>query len=191
LLYTMCDPPNVAGATACTPMMTVMALLQRGDVHLGFIGGAEVDRFGNVNTTSIGDPSAPTIRLPGSGGGADIAALARRLIVIMEHQRRRFRERVDYITSPGFGDGPGWRERVGLPRGGPSALITTLGTFRFPPETCEATLTSVHPGASLPDVQAQTQWPLATLDPLGITAPPTSQELAVIREYDPDHFWTG
>lgn len=191
LLYTMCDPPNIVGAAACTPMLTVMALLQRGEVDVGFIGGAEIDRYGNVNTTCIGEPAAPTVRLPGSGGAADIAALAHRLVVIMEHKRHRFRSQVDYVTSPGFGDGPGWRERVGLRRGGPSALITTLGMFAFPSDTCEATLVSCHPGVSVDDVQAETQWPVAGADSLPTTLAPTLEELAVIREYDPEHFWTG
>jgi glutaconate CoA-transferase subunit B len=172
-------------------MATVMGLLQRGDVDVGFIGGAQIDRYGNVNTTCVGPLAAPSVRLPGSGGGADIASSARRLVVMMEHERRRFRPRVDFVTSPGFGDSPGWRERVGLARGGPAALITTLGMFTFPPATCEATLERCHPGVSVRDVQSETGWPVAVADPIGTTEPPSSQELAIIREYDPRHFWTG
>src|SRR5207302_2812808 len=105
LLYTMGDPPNVAGAAWCTGMFNVMSLLSQGAVQLGFIGGAQVDRFGNLNTSYIGDFRAPHTKLPGSGGAADIASLAQRHVIIMEHERRRLVERVDYITSPGFGDG--------------------------------------------------------------------------------------
>jgi glutaconate CoA-transferase subunit B len=190
LLYTMCDPPNVAGATACVPMTTVMSLLQRGNVDVGFIGGAEIDRYGNLNTSYIGSIDAPTVRLPGSGGGTDIACLARRLVVIMAHERRRFRAKVDYVTSPGHGDGPGWRERQGLIRGGPSVLITTLGVFTFPGETCEATLQSLHPGVTAEEVERQTGWPIRAGADVGATLEPSPAELAMIREYDPEGFWT-
>src|SRR5215470_8364952 len=109
-LYTMSDAPNVADAAWATGLLEVMYQLQRGGVHLGFIGGAEVDRFGNINTTVIGARDQPRIKLPGSGGGADIACLARRLVALMEHEPRRLRERVDFVTSPGWGDGTlDWR----------------------------------------------------------------------------------
>src|SRR5947209_3820608 len=154
LLYTMADPPNIAGATWATGLWEVMSYLQRGEVDLGFIGGAEVDRFGNLNTSYIGDPDHPEVKLPGSGGAADIAALSRRFVIIMPHETRRLVEGVSYVTSPGHGDGTGsrspgdvsWRERVGLPGGGPAALITTLGVFGF--EDGEAILRSYHPFTS-------------------------------------------
>src|SRR3954466_4669728 len=112
-LYTMSDAPNVRGAAWATGLLEVMALLQRGDVDLGFIGGAEVDRFGNINTNLIGSREAPRVKLPGSGGGADIASLAQRLVALMEHEPRRLRARVDFVTSPGrYGDGSAeWRQR--------------------------------------------------------------------------------
>src|SRR5215472_1042905 len=151
-LYTMSDAPNVADAAWATGLLEVMALLQRGEVHVGFIGGAEVDRFGNINTTLIGSRQEPRTKLPGSGGGADIACLAQRLVALMEHEPRRLRERVDFVTSPGYGysdaDGGGgaaWRRRQGLVRGGPSAVITTLGVLRFSPASGEAFLDSYHP----------------------------------------------
>ena len=190
LLYTMSDPPNVARAVACGPMSTVMSLLQRGAVDLGFIGGAEVDRYGNLNTSYIGSGSTPSVRLPGSGGAADIASLARRFVMVMQHEKRRFKPRVDYITSPGFGEGPGWRERTGLPGGGPSALVTTLGVFRFNAETCEAALESWHEGSSVDEVRAETGWDLHIGEDAHPTPPPTEEELAIIREYDPMGFWT-
>ena len=190
LLYTMCDPANVAGASACVPMATIMGLLQAGHVDVGFIGGAEIDRYGNLNTTCIGPIQRPSVRLPGSGGGADIACLARRLIVMMPHERRRFREKVDYVTSPGHGQGPGWRRDQGLVGGGPAVLITTMGVFVFPPDTCEATLCSIHPGVTLDEVQKETGWPLRVLPDLGATLLPTAEELAVVRQYDPEGFWT-
>jgi glutaconate CoA-transferase subunit B len=191
LLYTMSDPPNVAGASWCTSMQNVMALLARGDVALGFIGGAQVDRFGNVNTSYIGDPFQPSTKLPGSGGACDIAALAGRTVVIMEHGRRRLVERVDYVTSPGHGDGPAWRGRVGLPGGGPSAIITTLAVLEFEPETAEAVMASYHPGSDPQAVRAATGWDLRSLPTVGQTPPPTRDELAIIRRYDPRGYWTG
>jgi glutaconate CoA-transferase subunit B len=190
LLYTMGDPPNVAGARWCTRTVSVMGLLQRGEIAAGFIGAAEVDRHGNVNTSYIGDPHRPTVKLPGSGGGADIASLAQRLIVIMAHERKRLRERVDYITSPGYGDGADWRERKGLPRGGTSVVITTLGVLRFDPQTKEAYLASFHRGSSVDECVRETGWPLRVAPDVRETDPPSAAELAVIREYDPTGFWT-
>jgi glutaconate CoA-transferase subunit B len=191
LLYTMSDPPNIAEAAWCTSMPNVLALLAQGSVGLGFIGGAQVDRFGNVNTSYIGDPAHPTTKLPGSGGACDIASLAGRTVVIMEHERRRLVDRVDYITSPGFGDGPGWRQRIGLPGGGPKAIITTLGVLTFERETAEAVLASYHPGGDPASVEAATGWPLRVRADLHETPPPTADELSIIRRYDPQGFWTG
>lgn len=189
-LYTMCDPPNIGGASWCTRTLNVMALLQHGVVDVGFIGGAEVDRFGNVNTSYIGDFHAPTVRLPGSGGAADIASLARRLVVIMEHEKRRLKERVDFITSPGYGDGRDWRHRVGLLRGGPVAVITTMGVLGFDPDTHEAVLRSYHPGTTPEEVRANTGWDLKLAPDIHPTPPPTPEELRLIREYDREGHWT-
>ncbi|HLJ68390.1 MAG TPA: CoA-transferase [Chloroflexota bacterium] len=189
LLYTMADPPNIVGATWATGLWEVMSYLQRGEVDLGFIGGAEVDRHGNLNTSYIGDATRPAVKLPGSGGAADIASLSRRFVMIMQHERRRLRERVDYITSPGYGDGAGWRQRIGLTGGGPSALITSLGVFGF--EQGEAVLRSYHPFSSPAEIATHTGWPLRTASELGPTVAPTPDELAIIRAYDPEGFWTG
>src|SRR5207248_3824924 len=150
LIYTMADPPNIGGATQCLEMISVMSLLQSGRVHLGFLGAAEVDRFGNLNSTQVQGPRG-IIRLPGSGGACDIASLAHRFVVLLEHKKERLPERVSFLTSPGNGDGPGWRKRVGLPRGGPSAAITTKAVLRFR-EDGEAYLHSVHPGIDVDDV---------------------------------------
>ena len=122
LIYTMADPPNILGATQCLDMLSVMSLLQSGRVHLGFLGAAEVDRYGNLNSTQVRGPKG-LVRLPGSGGACDIASLAQRFVVSLDHDRQRLPERVSYITSPGNGDGKNWRQRVGLPRGGPSAVL--------------------------------------------------------------------
>src|SRR5947207_3923759 len=159
-LGTMGDPPNVAGALWATRMSNAMALMAQGEVDLGFIGGAEVDRFGNLNTSYVGDPRRPAVKLPGSGGGADIAVLSRRWVALMSHEPRRLVERVSYVTSPGHGTGAGWRRRHGLTGGGPAAIVTTLAVLRFPEGGGEAELASVHPGHTVDEVRAQTGWDL-------------------------------
>jgi glutaconate CoA-transferase subunit B len=189
-IITMGDPPNIAGAVACTTLVEVMGYLQRGRVDVGFLGGAEVDRYGNLNTTWAVDGSR-RLRLPGSGGAADIAALARRTVIIMHHERRRFPERVRYLTSPGYGTGPGWRERVGLLRGGPSRVISSLGVFGFDPASREMVLESVHPGVTMEEVRSQTGWPVRVGADCGDTPEPTREELDVLRRFDPDGMWTG
>jgi glutaconate CoA-transferase, subunit B len=189
-LVTMSDGPNVTGAVWCTEMREVMGLMQAGRVTLGFIGGAQLDRFGNLNTTYVG-PRSKLVRLPGSGGAPDIASLARRHVVIMAHERRRFVERVDYVTSPGHGAGGDWRARTGLPGGGPSGVITTLGLFRFDPVTREMVLASVHPGVTAEEIRAQTGWPLRLAPEVIETPRPSADELATIRRFDPEGFWTG
>jgi glutaconate CoA-transferase subunit B len=181
-LGTMGDPPNVAGALWATRMSNVMALMAQGLVDLGFIGGAEVDRFGNLNTSYVGPPEHPSVKLPGSGGGADIAILSRRWVTLMTHERRRLVERVSFVTSPGYGDGsPGWRKRNGLVGGGPAAIITTLCVFRFPPEGGEAYLDSVHPGHTVAEVREATGWTVSVPASVDETRAPTDEELRQIR----------
>jgi glutaconate CoA-transferase subunit B len=190
-ILTMGDLPNLYKAQWLSDTADIMGMLQRGLVDVSFIGGAQVDRFGNLNTTYIGRPEKTKTRLPGSGGACDLASLAKRHIIIMNHEKRRFVPRVDYITSPGYGDGPGWRQAVGLPRGGPSAVITTLGVLRFHPQTCEMVLASVHPGIAPDQVQANTGWPLKISPDLVETPEPRAEELSAMRKFDPGGFWTG
>jgi glutaconate CoA-transferase subunit B len=188
LIYTMADPPNLLGATQCLDMLGVMSLLQSGRVHLGFLGAAEVDRFGNLNSTEVRGAKGLT-RLPGSGGACDIASLAQRFVVLLEHSKERLPERVSYVTSPGNGDGGGWRERVGLPRGGPAAVITTKSVVRFGDDG-EAFLASVHPGVEVDDVVRNTGWKLRVSGQVTSTLEPSAEELKAIRDYDRDGFWT-
>jgi glutaconate CoA-transferase subunit B len=189
LLYTMGDPPNLRGATQCGAMLDVMGLLQQGRVDVGFLGAAEVDRFGSLNTT-WGYRNKEMQRLPGSGGACDIACLARRTVVLLAHDRARLCDRVSHVTSPGFGSGEGWRRAQGLPpASGPSSIITTLGVLRFGHDG-EAFLASVHPGISVEEVFANTGWTLRVADELMETEPPSDAELRVMRELDPNHFWT-
>jgi len=165
-----------------------MSLLQYGRVHLGFLGAAEVDRFGNLNSTQV-QGTKGMVRLPGSGGACDIASLAQRFVVLLEHSKQRLPERVSYVTSPGNGDGSGWRQRVGLPRGGPSAVITTKAVLRFGKDG-EACLASVHPGVELDDVVRNTGWKLQISETVMQTPEPSAAELKAIRDYDKDGFWT-
>jgi glutaconate CoA-transferase, subunit B len=189
LLYTMGDPSNLLNATYCGDMLYVMSLLQQGRVNVGFLGAAEVDRFGNLNTT-WGNRNGQQIRLPGSGGACDIASLAQRTVVLLEHSPQRLVPRVGHITSPGNGTGNGWRREQGLPlRSGPSAIITTLGVLRFGDDG-EAYLASVHPGVSVEEVLSNTGWTLRVAEDMTTTPEPNPAELAAIREIDPQHFWT-
>jgi glutaconate CoA-transferase subunit B len=169
-------------------MLGVMSLLQSGRVHLGFLGAAEVDRFGNLNSTAVRGAKGMR-RLPGSGGACDIASLAQRFVVLLEHSKERLPERVSYVTSPGNGDGAGWRRQVGLPRGGPAAVITTKAVFRFGSDG-EAYLASSHPGVEIDDIVRTTGWKLRVSGEVTPTPEPSGEELRAIREYDRDRFWT-
>jgi glutaconate CoA-transferase subunit B len=189
LIYTMADPPNIRGATQCLDMGSVMGLLQAGRVNLGFLGAAEVDRYGNLNSTQVSGKNG-IVRLPGSGGACDIASLAQRFVALLEHSRHRLPERVSYITSPGNGDGAGWRKRVGLLRGGPAAVITSKCVLRFG-EDGEAYLASAHPGVAVEDVVANTGWKLKVGAEAATTPEPNEAELRAIRGYDREGFWTG
>ncbi len=188
-IITMGDPPNIARAISCTTTLDVMGVLQQGRVDLGFLGGAEIDRYGNLNTTWVED--GRRVRLPGSGGACDIAALSRRFVVIMSHERRRFRERVTYLTSPGYGEGGSWRQDLGLRGGGPSKVITTLGVFSFDAVTKEMILLSVHPGVEVEDIQRETAWRVSMAPRVEQTPAPTPEELEAILRFDPKGTWTG
>lgn len=189
LLYTMGDPPNLAGATLAGNMLDVMGILQQGSVNVGFLGAAEVDRFGNLNTT-WGQREGHPARLPGSGGACDIACMAQRTVVLLEHTRRRLVEHVSYITSPGNGTGAGWRGAQGLPaKSGPAAVITTLGVLRFGADG-EAYLASAHPRVQVDEVRRNTGWALRVAENTPQTSPPTAEELGAMREMDPSGFWT-
>jgi glutaconate CoA-transferase subunit B len=190
-IMTMGDLPNLYRAQWLADTADAMALLQSGAVDVSFIGGAQVDRFGNLNTSYIGGVETVQTRLPGSGGACDLACLAKRHIIVMTHEKRRFVARVDYITSPGWGEGGDWRRHSGLFRGGPSRVITTLGIFSFDFTTREMVLTSVHPGVSPAQVKARTGWPLRVAGEVGRTPVPTAAELKMLRSFDPHGYWTG
>jgi glutaconate CoA-transferase subunit B len=190
-ILTMGDLPNLFRAKWLSDTQDVMGILQQGYIDASFIGGAQVDRFGNLNTSYIMNTGKHLTRLPGSGGACDLASLAKRHIIVMAHEKHRFVPRVDYITSPGYGDGPGWRENAGLPRGGPSAVITSCGIMKFDSVSKEMVLISIHPGVSVRHIIENTGWPLKISDTLEKTPVPTEYELKVLRELDPEGYWTG
>ncbi|HEY7176742.1 MAG TPA: CoA-transferase, partial [Micromonosporaceae bacterium] len=159
--------------------------LQPGRVDIGFLGAAQIDRYANINTTVIGDDYRhPKVRLPGAGGAPEIAASCREVIVVVRQSPRTFVERVDFITSVGHGTGPGDRERLGLRGAGPSMVITDLGILTTDPETCELTLSHVHPGVTVAQARAATGWDLRVAPDLEVTPPPTDTELAVLRDLE-------
>ncbi len=189
LLHTMGDPPNQAGAAWATGTCQVMGLLQAGRADIGFIGGAEVDRYGNVNTSYIGDPARPEVKLPGSGGAADIAAMARRLLIIVQHEKRRLVSRVGYVTTPGFLDGGDGRRAAGLAHGGPAAVITDLAVLRPRPPENVLCLASWHQGSDPAAVRANTGWDLEVFAQAGETPAPTPDEMEALRQVDREGFW--
>lgn len=178
------DPALVSGATSvCSMADLFMNYLQGGRIEVAFLGGAQIDRYGNLNTTVIGDYQHPKVRLPGSGGACEIAIHARRIFVIMRLTKRAFVERVDFITSPGhLAGGPDARAAHGIPGRGPQIVVTDKAILRFDRQTGEMVLASVHPGVSVADVQAEVGWPLLVADDLSVTEAPTAAELRLIRE---------
>ncbi|GAB4531542.1 MAG: CoA-transferase subunit beta [Anaerolineales bacterium] len=177
------DPTLVTGATAVCSMYDIFALyLQRGNVDVGFLGGAQIDRFGNINATVIGsDYKHPKVRLPGSGGAELIAAWANRCYIITQHQKRRFPERVDFVTSAGFLDGRARRDAAGVRGGGPQAVVTDIGMLE-PDENGELILTALHPGKAIEEARANTGWALKCADQVRVTEPPNADELRILRE---------
>jgi len=178
------DPCLNPGAAMIGGLVNVMGMfLQGGWVDVGFLSGSQVDKFGNINTTAIGDYAKPKSRLPGSGGANSIGSLARKVLIIALHDTRRLAERVDFITTPGYIDGPGARERWGLPPDtGPQVIITNKAVMRFDPDTREAYLVTFHPGNSIDEIVENTGWDLKIADEVGETEPPSAEELRVIRE---------
>lgn len=187
------DACLVPGSAMLAGLTEVFGLLmQPGYVDVGFIGAAQIDRHGNLNSTVIGAYENPKVRLPGSGGANDIGSLAKRLIVIMKQDARKFVERIDYLTTPGWLGGPGARERAGLPRGGPSAVITDLGVYRFEESTKEMYLDSYHPGITTQDIRKNVAWELTIPDEVKATKPPTKRELRILRtKCDPEGIFLG
>lgn len=183
------DPALVTNSLSVCPMSDVFYLyLQGGRIDVGFLQGAQVDRFGNLNTTVIGDYRRPQVRLPGSGGACEIAINAKQVVIIAPQSRRAFPARVDFVTSPGHVDGAGARQRLGMPGRGPVMVITNLAVYGF--ERGEMVVESLHPGVTLEQVRANLGWEPRVADRVSTTDPPHPDELRVIRqELDPQHLY--
>ncbi|MEJ8826916.1 CoA-transferase [Variovorax humicola] len=166
----------------------VLLLLQRGHVDVGFMGGAQIDMYGNLNSSYIGDPANPKTRLPGTGGGNDISSLTH-MIVAMRHERRRFVKKVDFVTSPGFLDGGTTRHDRGLLAGGMFRVVTDMGIFGFEEKSKRMKIVALHPGVTLEQVQDNTGFELLHDDDIAVTDAPTERELSVLRDLDPDRLY--
>lgn len=174
-------------AVLASSMHDTMAMTQAGYLDYGFLGAAQIDAYGNVNTTVIGTHDRPTVRLPGSGGGNDVGSLCWRTIVIMRQEKRRFVKKLDFLTTPGYLSGPGSREAVGLPEGtGPYRVITQLGVYAFDDSTKRMRLLSLHPGVTLDQVREQSSFEIPVSAKLSVSEPPTPKELRILREIDPE-----
>jgi glutaconate CoA-transferase subunit B len=182
------DPTLVSGATSAVSQADLFGLyLQGGLVDVALLGGAQIDRFGNLNTTVIGDYARPKVRLPGSGGACEIATSARRTFMIMRLKRRAFVERLDFVTSPGHLDGGDARARLGLPGAGPALVISDLALLDFANPEREMQLVATHPGVSVEQVRAEVGWSLRVAPEVTTTPPPSEEELRMMRvELDPE-----
>jgi glutaconate CoA-transferase, subunit B len=177
------DPTLVSGAVSVVSMADLFGLyLQRGLVEVALLGGAQIDRYGNLNTTVIGEYGKPKTRLPGSGGACEIAINAQRTFMIMRLKRRAFVDKLDFLTSPGHLTGGDSRGRLGLPGSGPELVITDKAILNFSNPEREMQLSELYPGVAVSDVQAEVGWPLRVAETVGETAAPTTEELRLIRE---------
>ncbi len=174
-------------AVAASSMHDVMAAAQAGYIDYGFLGAAALDAYGNLNTTVIGDWERPKVRLPGSGGANDIGSFCWRTLYNLRNQSKRtFMEKLDFVTTPGWLGGPGQREKAGLPAGGgPYRVITQLGVYGFDQDTKRIKLVSVHPGVTIEEVQANSEFEVLIPDDVPVTHPPTEEEQRILREIDP------
>ena len=181
------DPTLVSGALSVVSMYDIFAnYLQRGNVDVGFMGGAQIDKYGNINATVIGDYAQPKVRLPGSGGSQEIAAWANRCYIMTPHQKRRFPEKVDFMTSAGFLGGRVEREATGVRGGGMLAVVTDIGMLE-PDDNGEMVLTALHPGKTVEQAKENTGWDLKVVEQLRTTDPVTEGELQILRnDLDPN-----
>ena len=178
-------------ATMLPAITDAFLFAQRGFVDVGFMGGAQIDQYGNLNTSAIGDYWKPKVRLPGTGGANDIASLCREVIIVTPHEKRRFVERVDFVTSPGWLRGDGSRRAAGLLFGGVSRVVTTLGILGFDAESGRMRIEATHPGVSVADIKANTGFELLEAPRIETTEPPSEDELAMLRALDPERRFLG
>ena len=187
------DPCLVTGAVQVMPMAeTFLYFLQGGRIDVGFLGAAQIDRYGNLNTTVIGDYEQPRVRLPGAGGATEISWLAKKTVILLPQKKSKFPERLDFRTSVGFDEGGRTRASLDAPGGGPERVITNLGVYGFDPETREMVLEKIHPGVSLDEVRAEVGWQLRVREPLTETELPDEETVRLLREeLDPKGIYLG
>ncbi|MCK9459037.1 MAG: 3-oxoacid CoA-transferase [Proteobacteria bacterium] len=177
------DSRTIHKAVAASSMHDLMSMCQSGYADYGFLGAAQLDPFGNINTTVIGDWDKPTARLPGSGGANDVGSFVHKMIIILRQSKRSFVPKVDFITTPGFLTGPGAREKAGLPSGGgPFRVITQLAVYDFNPATCRMRLFSLHPGVKVDDVRESAGFEIEIPESYGESPTPTADELRLLRD---------
>ncbi|MGQ4912302.1 MAG: CoA-transferase subunit beta [Candidatus Thorarchaeota archaeon] len=170
---------------------TLGFLLQGGRIDVGFLGAAQIDEYGNLNTSYIGPYESPKVKLPGSGGGNDIASSAKRLIIMMSHDKRKFVKKLDYMTSPGHLEGPGSREKWSMVGNGPEVVITDMCQFDFAPDTLRIRLKSVHPGYTVEEVKKNVMFDLIVPDDVPTTPEPTQEQIDIMHKLDPNGIYLG
>ncbi len=193
LAITVDDPVLFCNGDATFGMLSTMAALQRGEIDVAFISGAQIDKYGNINSTGVGDWTKPEsfTYFAGSGGANDMATSGKRVLAIMPQDPKKFVEKVDYLTTPGYLDGPGARQRAGMIGGGPDVVVSTMGVYKFNPNTCEMYLAEYFPGQSVEKVRANCSFDLKVSPGVQETTPPTEEEIAVLRNIDPTGFYLG
>ena len=193
LAITVDDPCLFTGADATYGMLATMAALQRGEIDVAFIGGAQIDKFGNINSTGVGDwtKKESFTYFAGSGGANDMATSGKRVLGILPQDKKKFVEKVDYITTPGFLGGPGEREKLGMIGNGPSCVVSTMGVYRFDEKTKEMYLAEYFPGQTVEKIKANCAWDLKISPNVIETPSPTDEELSIIRAIDPTGFYLG
>ena len=190
---TVDDPALFTGADAAFGMLATMAALQRGEVDVAFIGGAQIDKYGNINSSGVGNwtQKESWTYFAGSGGANDMATSGKRVLAILPQDKKKFVDKVDYITTPGYLEGPGTRERLGMIGGGPTCVVSTMGVYRFNDVTKEMYLAEFFPGQSIEKIKANCAWDLQVSPNVVETTPPTAEEVKVLRGIDPTGFYLG
>ncbi len=191
LAITVDDPVLFTDADATFGMLATMAFLQRGEVDVAFIGGAQIDKYGNINSTGVGSWRSPGTftYFAGSGGANDMATSGKRVLAIMPQDPKRFVEKVDYLTTPGYLDGPGAREKLGMIGGGPSVVVSTMAVYRFDEVTKEMVLAEYFPGQPVEKIRANCSFDLKVASDVKETELPTEEEIALLRNIDPTGFY--
>ncbi len=186
------DTRYYLGCSAAIGLIETLGfLLQGGRIDVGFLGAAQIDEYGNLNTSYIGPYETPKVKLPGSGGGNDIASSAKRLIIMMAHDKRKFVKKLDYMTSPGHLEGPGSRKKWSLVGNGPEVVITDMCQFNFDPESLRIRLMSVHPGYAVNDVLENIMFDLIVPDDVPTTLEPTQEQIDIMHKLDPKGIYLG